>query len=344
MATHEGERANPAVKPEYSHDHSHGDAHAHSKHDSHDYRNASRRSLFAVLGLLTCHMLVEVIGGVLSGSLGLLAHATHMMTDVIAIGLALFAMWLAERPASISRTFGYHRMEVIAVLVNAVALCALAGWIFFEAYQGFKLHAEGHDHDVNGWILLGVAAAGLVINTAAAWILFRSTRHSLNVEGAFWHIIADLMGTVSVLISGAVLVIFDWELIDLILGLVLAGLIVFSASRLALRVFRILLESVPAGLDMYRLCSRMEDVEGVTLVHDVHAWTITTGYNAMAAHVLVDPQRDEDPEHLMHRLRGIVRDEFGIHHITLQMERSAVECTEHHHIDHLEARALSELD
>ena len=230
MGTHRrNEQASPEVDPELSHSHE----------DTHDFRQASRRSLYIVLGLLAFHMIVEVIGGVLSGSLGLLAHATHMVTDVVAIGLALFAMWIAERPATITRTFGYHRMEVLVVMINALALWALAGWIFFEAYQGFRMHAEGHSHEVNGWIMLVVSSVGLVINTTSAWILYRSSRHSLNVEGAFWHMMADLMGTVAILISGIVLLIFDWDVIDLVLSIVLAGLIVVSAGRLALKVFRI---------------------------------------------------------------------------------------------------------
>ena len=132
--------------------------HDHSGHDhAHDFRQTSKRSLYIVLGLLGCHMVVEIIGGIMSGSLGLLAHATHMMTDVVAIGLALFAMWIAERPATITRTFGYHRMEVLVVMINAIALAGLGSWILFEAYHGFRDHAEGHSHDIQGWIMLGVA-------------------------------------------------------------------------------------------------------------------------------------------------------------------------------------------
>ena len=312
-----------------------------SDHDhSHDYRQASRRSLLIVLGLLGCHMVVEVIGGILSGSLGLLAHAAHILTDFAAIGLALLAMWLAERPATITRTFGFHRIEVLVVMVNAVALWALAGWIFFEAYQRLRQHAEGHSHEVEGWTMLIVASVGLAINLFSAWTLYRSSRHSINVNGAFWHVVADLMGTIAVLVSGIILLIFDWDFVDPILSMIIAGLIVVSGSRLAFKVFRILLEGVPAGVDMYRLCSAIEDVEGVTLVHDVHAWTITTGYNALAAHVLIDPGYQGDPEQLTRRLSLLVQEEFGIHHVTLQMERSAAHCSETHHIGHLEARAL----
>ena len=310
-------------------------------HD-HDYRSAGRRSLIIVLILLCCHMGIEIAGGILSGSLGLLAHAAHMMTDVVALGLALFAMWIAERPATITRTFGYHRTEVLVVMFNALALWVLASWIFYEAYLRLSEHADGHGHEVEGALMLAVASAGLVINLLAAWILYRSSRHSINVEGAFWHIVADLLGSIAVVISGVLTLAFDWDLVDPILSILIAALILVSSCRLAIKVFRVLLESVPAGLDMYRLCSALEDVEGVTLVHDVHAWTITSGYDALTAHVLVDPDYQGAFEPLLRRLRRISYQDFGIRHITIQIDQSVADCTEYHHVGHLEARTHAE--
>ena len=309
-------------------------------HHSHDYRAASRRSLVLVLVLISCHMSIEIVGGILSGSLGLLAHATHMVTDAVALCLALFAMWIAERPATVSRTFGYHRIEVLVVLLNAVALWVLSSWILYVAYQRFGELAEGHDHDLHGGIMISVALLGLLINLVAAWILYRSSGHNINVEGAFWHIIADLAGSIAVVLSSILVLLFHWDLVDPILSVAIGLLIMFSSCRLAIKVFRILLEGTPAGVDMYELCSEIEDEEGVTLVHDVHAWTITTGYNALAAHILVDPSYREDTEALMRRLRRIIQEDFGIHHVTLQMEYSATECSEDHHVDHLAATAL----
>ena len=310
-------------------------------HD-HNYRSAGRRSLIIVLILLCCHMGIEIAGGILSGSLGLLAHATHMITDAVAIGLALLAMWIAERPATITRTFGYHRTEVLAVMFNALALWVLASWILYEAYQRLGEHAHGHGHEVEGVLMFAVASAGLVINLLAAWILYRSSRHSINVEGAFWHIMADLMGSIAVVVSGVLTLTFDWDLVDPILSILIAALILVSSCRLAIKVFRVLLESVPAGLDMYRLYSALEEVEGVTLVHDVHAWTITSGYDALTAHVLVDPDYQGDFAPLLRRLRRIAYQEFGIRHITMQMEQSVADCTENHHVGHLEARTHAE--
>ena len=314
----------------------------HAGHDhAHDYRIAGRRGLVIVLVLISCHMAIEIVGGILSGSLGLLAHASHMVTDAVAICLALFAMWIAERPATIKRTFGFHRLEVLVVMFNALALWVLATGIFYEAYQRLGEHAEGHGHKVEGGLMLGVAAAGLAINLLAAWILSRSSRHSINVEGAFWHIMADLMGSVVVVISGLLTLLFHWELVDPILSILIAALILITSCRLAIKVFRVLLENVPPGLDMYRLCSELENVEGVTLIHDVHAWTITTGYDALTAHVLIDPEYQGGFEPLQRRLRRIAYQEFGIRHITIQIEQSVADCTENHHIGHLEAASRS---
>ena len=174
-------------------------------------------------------------------------------------------------------------------MFNALALWVLASWIFYEAYRRLGEHADGHGHEVEGVLMLAVASAGLVINILAVGVLYRSSRHSINVEGSFWHIMADLMGSIAVVISGVLTLAFDWDLVDPILSIIIAALILVSSCRLATKVFRVLLESVPAGLDMYRLCSALEEVEGVTLVHDVHAWTITSGYDALTATCWLTP-------------------------------------------------------
>ena len=316
----------------------------HSSHSRDHHRGASKRALVIVLGLLTTHMVVEIVGSIVSGSLGLLAHATHMLTDMVAICLAIFAMWIAERPATITRTFGFQRIEVLVVMLNALALWVLASWIAYEAYQRLNEHAHGHHHEVEGGVMAAVAAIGLGIHLIAAWVLHRSSRHSINVEGVFWHIIADMMGVIALIISGLIALLFHWHLVDPIVSLVIAALILVSSARLAIRVFRILLETVPPHIDMYELCHTLEDVEGVTLVHDVHAWTITSGYEAFTAHVLIDANYPpEQIDSLLRRLREIVRHDFGIRHITLQVEQSVDGCgEENHHVGHLAARSFAE--
>ena len=328
MATHQ---INQAVRGSaVSHDH------------SHHYRAAGRRALLMVLGLIACEIAIETTGGILSGSLGLLALSTHTITDGVAIGSALFAMWIAERPATIRRTFGFQRIEVLVIVVNAVCALRPRQLDFYGAYQRFSGLANGHDHELNGGIMLIVAIAGLSIYLFAAVTLYRSSGHGINVEGAFWHIVADLAGSVAVVVSGVIVLIFDWDIVDPVPGILIGVLIMAGSFRLATKVIRILMEVTPAGLDVYLLCSRIEDVEGITLVHDVHAWTITTDYNALSAHGVVDPDYPGDVEQLMRRIQRAIHEEFDVQHITLQMERSATECAEHHHVDHLQARSLQD--
>ena len=284
-------------------------------------------------------MIVEVVGSIISGSLALLADAGHMLTDSAAIALALFAMWLSGRSATVGRTFGYHRTEVLAALVNTLSLWLIAGLIFFEAVQRFFETPE-----LEGGILFSVGVIGLIVNIVAAYILHAAAGESLNVEGAYQHVLADMLGSVGVIISGALVLAFEWYIADPILSIVVGLLILKSSWGLFMGVFKVLLEGTPDSVDMYELCSEMEEVEGVTLVHDVHAWTITSGYNAFTAHVLVDPGYSGDTGDLLSRLRMIAR-RYDLTHITLQLEHTAADCTEeNHHVDHLVARSMSEAE
>ena len=301
----------------------------HPEH-SHGHRESGRRRLLIALVMIVSYMVVEVAAGVLSGSLALLADAAHMLTDAGAIGLALFAIWIANRPASIKRTFGYYRTEVLAALFNAVSLWILAVWVFYEAYHRFREVPE-----VAGGVVLVAGGVGLVVNLGAAWMLHRSAGHSLNVEGAFRHVVADLLGSIGVMISGTLALAFGWWLADPILSILIGVLILISSWRLVVNVFHVLLEGAPARIDMHNLCMTLEDVEGVTLVHDIHAWTITSGYESLTAHVLVDPDYAGELETLRRQLQRIAYHDFGIAHITIQMEQSLEGCTERHHFDHL---------
>ena len=321
-------------------DHGH-DGHDHAGHDhaghAHDLRGASKRSLIIALSLIATFMFVEVVGGILSGSLALLADAAHMLTDAAAIALALFAMWMSARPASAGSTFGFHRTEILAALANTLSLWLIAGWIFLEAYHRFFEPPE-----IQGPLLFSVGIVGLLVNIVAAWVLHRAAGESLNVEGAFQHVMADLFGSVGVIVSGALIVFgprfapdFNWAIVDPILS-VLIGLLILKVSwGLFMSVFKVLLEGTPDNVNIIRLCEAMEEVPGVTLVHDVHAWTITSGYNAFTAHVLIDSATVPDQDELLLRLRSIAKN-FGLTHLTLQLEASASDCEqENHHVEHL---------
>ena len=303
---------------------------------SHDHRSASRRSLRISLALIMAYMVVEVVGGLVSGSLALLADAGHMLTDGSAISLALLAIWVSGRPASIEQTFGFHRTEILAALLNALSLWFISALIFFEASRRFD-----DTLDVDGGIMLAVGAVGLLVNLAAAWVLHRSSGESLNVEGAFLHVIADLLGSVAVVAGGILVLVFEWDIADPIFGIVIGVLILASSLRLLWKVVHVLMEGTPSHLDLHRLCQRLEELEGVTGVHDIHAWSITTGYDALSAHVTADPTVMQDPNPVLQALRDIASSEFGIGHVTIQLEDSMEGCVEDHHIEHPAVQAPS---
>ena len=292
-------------------------------------RAASLRNLTIALGLTVGYMVVELVGGFLANSLSLLADAGHMITDAGAIGLALLAMWIAGRPASIERTFGLHRTEVLAALANALALWLIAGLIFFESYRRF-LDVPA----VDGRLMLVVGGVGLLVNLAAAAVLRPSAKESLNVEGAFLHVVSDVLGSIAVIGAGLLILTTGWVLADPIFGAVIGLLIVISSARLLWKVLHVLMEGTPAHLDLHGLCQRLERLDGITGVHDIHAWSITTGYDALSAHVTADAAALNNPGQVLERLRNIASQEFGISHVTIQLEDSEDGCVEAHHIAH----------
>ena len=244
-----------------SHDHHHDDGHSHRNrhgilggHDHSDaLRSASRRSLAGALVLISAYMVAEVVGGILSGSLALLADAGHMLTDAAAIALALAAMYLAGKAYTARRTYGYYRLEILAALSNALALWLIAAGVVWEAVQRLSEPPEVHAP-----IVLAVGAAGLVVNVAAAWILHGAAKHSLNVAGAFAHVMADLVASVGVLISGGLIWAFGWRIADPIVSIFIGAIILASTWRLLARVVHVLLEGVPEHVDIRELCTRME--------------------------------------------------------------------------------------
>ena len=311
------------------HDHS---GHGHGHHDhAHDLRGASKRSLIIALALISTYMVAEVIGGIMSGSLALLADAGHMLTDAAAIMMALVAMWIAQKEASVESTFGYHRTEILAALANTFALWLIAGWIVFEAYH--RLFRE--DVEVVGLPVLIVGIGGFLINLAAAWVLHRSSGESLNVEGAFQHVIADLLGSVGVIVSAILIMAFEWHLADPILSVVIALLILYNTRRLIVSILNVLLQGTPEHIDLYKLCSDLEEMEGVTLIHDVHIWTLTSSNEVFTAHILMDPSYTGDIDQLITRMQDLLHDNYEIEHVTLQLEKSVEGCTEDHHVGHL---------
>ncbi|MBX3026633.1 cation transporter [bacterium] len=272
-----------------------------------------RRALGWALGLTAAFCVVEFVGGWLTNSLALLSDAVHMLTDVGALTLGLFALWVAGRPATDSKTFGYHRAEILAALANGVALGIAVLFILGEAWE--RLHDP---RPVRTGGMMIVAAAGLVVNIVCARLLAPGESGSLNRRAAFLHVISDLLGSLGALIAGAAILVTGWPGADSVAAALIGLLILFSAWQLVRESLDILMEAVPAHIDLEQLRDAMAGVPGACRVHDLHVWTLTTGRYALAAHVVVDA--DADGEAVLEAMRELLADRFAIHHVTIQLE------------------------
>src|SRR4051812_10250957 len=258
----------------------HGHGHGHAQSTS---AAAHRWRLVVVLSLTVGVLVVEVVGAVLSGSLALLADAGHMATDAAGIALALFAIWMAGKPASAQRTFGYQRTEILAAAANAVVLLALSAYILYEAVRRF-----GDPKPVGGTVMFVAATVGLVANMIGLWLLRRGQAESLNLRGAYLEVLGDLLGSVAVIVAAIVIELSGWTTVDPIVSVVIALLIVPRTWSLLREAVDILLEAVPKGVDLQEVRRHLLEAPGVIDVHDLHAWTITSGVPVLSAHVVVE--------------------------------------------------------
>ena len=276
----------------------------------------TRRRLTLALAITTVVMLVEFIGGWLAGSLALLADAAHMLADVAALALALIAAWLAQRPATPERSFGYLRLEILAALVNGAVLFAIAIGIGVEAWSRIRT-----PETVNGGLLLGVAAVGFFANLAAALVLHRGHQHSLNQKGAYLHVLGDLLGSVGALVAGVIILGTGWALADPLISVLIGLLVLSSAWRLVKESVDVLLEATPRHIAMQDVHDRIASVPGVQSVHDLHLWTVTSGVVAMSGHLVVENPTDNQPvlEAVQDRMRAL-----GIAHVTVQVEKEQI--------------------
>jgi cobalt-zinc-cadmium efflux system protein len=268
--------------------------------------------LGVVLALTIIFMLVEAIGGLISGSLALLADAGHMLTDAGALGLSLLSAWIALRPASASKTYGYQRWEILAALINGAALFGIAAWVILEAVQRIQ-----HPQPIRAGLFLVVAAGGLLVNLVSLAILHGIRKGSLNTRGAYLHVLGDALGSVGALSAAAIILLTGWTLADPIISIALALLILVGAWRLLRESTDILLEGVPGNVSMAEVQRCMLGVSGVTAVHDLHVWTVTSGLVAMSGHAIV-PQLGSHPE-VLDRIRSEMA-RLGIGHVTIQLE------------------------
>ena len=282
------------------------------------------RGLRAALVITAVFLAVEIAGGLVSGSVALLADAAHMATDVAALALALFALRVAEREPTASKTYGYRRTEILAALANGLVLVGVSVMVAVDAIGRLV-----QPPDVRGGLMLGVAVVGLLANLASAAVLHAGHRHSLNVRGAFLHVLGDALGSVGAIAAAVLLMAFGWELADPVAALLITVLILVSAWRLVKESLDVLMEAAPGHVDMTALVRGMRAVPGVVDVHDLHVWTLTSGYHAISAHV--DVGDAADAASVLRALQRLAQERFGLEHTTFQLEphdagRSAEPC------------------
>lgn len=298
--------------------HSHGHSHGHNR----DQTNSNMRRVIIALVLTGTFMVVEVIGGILSGSLALLADAGHMLSDTIALGLAAVAFSVSKRPGDKKLTYGYQRFQILAAFVNGLSLLAIVGWILFEAVQRFITPS-----DVMGETMLVVASAGLVVNIIAFAILHSGDKENLNIRGAALHVAGDLLGSVAAIIAAIVIIYSGWMAIDPILSIAVAMLILKSAWSLVRRSAHVLLEGAPDWLDVpamqERIIAQMPQVAGV---HHVHVWGLTPQDLMMTMHVRLSGKLD-NPTSVIRQIKKIMLDEYGVGHSTIEIETD--DCADH---------------
>lgn len=288
------------------HGHQHGGAHPHT-HD------APVRSLRIALALTAGLLVVEVIGGILSNSIALLADAGHMLTDVAALGLALFVAWFSRQPVTPQKTYGYLRWEILAAFANGATLLLISAWILWTAMLRFRAPEQ-----IESGLMLSVAAAGLVVNVIAARLLFASSGHSLNTRGAYLHVLGDLLASAGTIAAAIIIRYTGWLAADPIASVLTTALIIGGAWRLVRESVDILLESTPAHIPLPAVRSQLEAIPGVESVHDLHVWAVTPAVVAMSAHCIV--RQPEQHQHVLEHVHDAMR-LFGIEHVTIQLER-----------------------
>jgi len=271
------------------------------------------RRLLLVLALVVGFGIVEVVGGLLTGSLALLADAGHMATDAAGLVLALLAIWIARRPPTPDRSFGYDRVEIFAAVLNAGILLVVAGFIVVEA-----IGRLGQPQEIVGLPMLAIASVGLAVNLVSLRLLHRGAEVSLNLRGAYLEVWGDLLGSLAVIVAGLVILATGWTPIDTIASVVIAVLIVPRTWVLLREAIDVLLQATPRGVDIGEVRRHLLEANGVVDIHDLHAWTLTSGKHVVSAHVVITP--DADPTAVLDELCSCLSDDFDFEHSTIQLE------------------------
>ncbi|MFF4394694.1 cation diffusion facilitator family transporter [Streptomyces sp. NPDC001480] len=298
--------------------HDHGHAHTHAPPTG-TAAAAYRGTLRVALSITLAVMVVEVVGGLAADSLALIADAAHMATDALGLGMALLAIHFANRPPSTNRTFGYARAEILAALANCLLLLGVGGYVLYEAVQRFLTPAG-----TEGGLMIVFGAIGLVANMISLTLLMRGQKESLNVRGAFLEVAADALGSLAVIVSAVVILTTGWEAADPVASLVIGVMIVPRTVKLLRETLDVLLEAAPKDVDMAEVRAHILALDGVEDVHDLHAWTITSGLPVLSAHVVVrsDALNAIGHEKMLHELQHCLGDHFDVEHCTFQLEPS----------------------
>ncbi len=289
----------------HHHDHHHG-------HD-HNHHNANKKALLISFVLIFTFMIVEFIGGLLTNSLALISDAGHMLSDAAALGLSLIAFKIGEKAANSNKTYGYKRFEILAAFINGITLLGISVYIFWEAYHRFLAPPN-----VDAAMIV-IAIIGLIVNIIVAWILMKGdTSENLNMRSAFLHVLGDMLGSVGAIVAGLLIVFFEWNMADPIASVLVAVLIIISGWRVTKDSIHILMEGKPHHINIQHVEKELLNLEGVTSIHDLHIWTITSDFPALSCHLTV--KRNVDRDHLLQKASQLLREHFHLKHSTIQIE------------------------
>lgn len=296
-----------------SHNHNHDHDHTHSHGHSHTH-NANRKALTLSFILIAGFMFVEFVGGILTNSLALLSDAGHMLSDAVALGLSLAALIFGQKAATAQKTYGYKRFEILAALLNGIALIVLSIYILYEAISRISSPPE-----VIGKGMIIISVIGLIINLIVAWILSRGeSKENLNVRSAFMHVLGDLLGSVGAIVAAILILLFGWNIADPIASMIVSVLVLYSGWHILKDSVNILMESKPANVNTDEVIVALKSINGVLDIHDLHIWMITQEFTSLTAHLLVE--KDSDRDIILEQAIEILVEKTGIHHITIQTE------------------------
>lgn len=301
----------------HHHSHSHGHSHSHS-------HTSNKKALLGSFILIASFMFVEVIGGILTNSLALLSDAGHMLSDAASLGLSFFALKLGERKGSQVNTYGYKRFEIIAAAINGLTLLVVSIYIFYEAVQRFIAPPE-----IQSKGMLLISTIGLAVNILAAWILMKGDKEeNLNVKSAFLHVLGDLLGSVGAILAALFILFFGWSIADPIASVIVGVLISISGWRVMKESFHVLMEGAPVQIDMKQVRTALCGLPMVKEVHDLHVWTITSGYPVLSCHITIFDDGIHDD--VLAQSQKVLHDQFDIDHSTIQVEKAANGCPSPH--------------